>query len=50
MIGLLFTAVIADAIGVAKAFVMAGLIVVLVGLLSFFNGPMMALARKHDLD
>ncbi len=46
MIGLLFTGFIADAIGVATAFVIAGFIVVLVGLLSFFNGSIMALERK----
>ncbi|GEM_PF-3844433 len=50
MIGLLFTGFIADAIGVATAFIIAGFIVVLVGLLSFFNGSIMALERKHDLD
>jgi len=46
MIGLLFTGFIADAIGVATAFIIAGFIVVLVGLLSFFNGSVMALERK----
>lgn len=46
MIGLLFTGFIADAIGVATAFIIAGFIVVLVGLLSFFNGSIMALERK----
>lgn len=46
MIGLLFTGFIADAIGIARAFVIAGLIVVLVGVLSFFNGPIRRLARK----
>ncbi|MDM1293884.1 MFS transporter [Sphingobacterium sp. N143] len=46
MIGLLFTGFIADAIGVATAFVIAGLIVVLVGALSFFNPSIMGLAPK----
>lgn len=43
MIGLLFTGFIADVIGVATAFVIAGLIVVLVGLLSFSNRSIMRL-------
>lgn len=43
MIGLLFTGFIADVIGVATAFVIAGLIVVLVGLLSFLNRSIMRL-------
>ncbi len=46
MIGLLFTEFIADAIGIARAFVIAGLIAVLVGILSFFNGPIRRLERE----
>ncbi|MCW8312558.1 MFS transporter [Sphingobacterium sp. InxBP1] len=48
MIGLLFTGYIADAIGVATAFVIAGLTVVLVGLLSFFNRPIMDLGAERE--
>ncbi|WP_343562464.1 MFS transporter [Sphingobacterium sp.] len=47
MIGLLFTGFIADAIGVSTAFIIAGLIVVLVGLLSFFNTSIMSLGRTE---
>ena len=49
MIGLLFTCFIADAIGVAMAFIIAGLIVILVGLLSFFNSSIMSLGEGHKL-
>jgi len=49
MIGLLFTGFIADAIGVAMAFIIAGLIVVLVGLLSFFNSSIMSLGEGRKL-
>jgi len=48
MIGLLFTGYIADAIGVATAFVIAGLTVMLVGLLSFFNRPIMDLGAERE--
>lgn len=49
MIGLLFTGFIADVIGVATAFIIAGLIVVLVGLLSFFNSSIMSLGEARKL-
>jgi DHA3 family macrolide efflux protein-like MFS transporter len=48
MMGLLFTGFIADAIGIAMAFVIAGLIVVLVGIFSFFNGPIRSLEKKKE--
>ncbi len=45
-IGLLFTGFIADAIGVANAFVIAGWIVALIGVVSFFTPSLMRLGKK----
>src|SRR5690606_41886905 len=45
-IGLLFAGFIADAIGVANAFVISGWIVVLIGVASFFTPSLMRLGYK----
>ncbi|NGM60817.1 MFS transporter [Sphingobacterium sp. SGG-5] len=47
-IGLLFTGFIADAIGVANAFVIAGGVVILVGIASFFTPSLMRLGQKKE--
>lgn len=46
VIGLLFTGMIADVIGVANAFVIAGLLMMIVGVLSFFTPAVMRLGKK----
>lgn len=46
VIGLLFTGIIADVIGVAHAFVIAGLLMMAVGILSFFTPAVMRLGKK----
>ena len=46
VIGLLFTGIIADVIGVANAFVIAGLLMMVVGVLSFFTPAVMRLGKK----
>ncbi|AIM38926.1 major facilitator transporter [Sphingobacterium sp. ML3W] len=46
VVGLLFTGFIADVIGVANAFVIAGLLMVVVGILSFFTPAVMRLGKK----
>ncbi|UIR56057.1 MFS transporter [Sphingobacterium sp. SRCM116780] len=46
VIGLLFTGFIADVIGVANAFVIAGLLMVVVGILSFLTPAVMKLGKK----
>lgn len=48
LIGLLFTGFIADAIGVANAFVIAGGIVVFVGIFSFLTPSLMRLGVKSE--
>ncbi|WP_400261831.1 MFS transporter [Sphingobacterium sp. SG20118] len=46
VVGLLFTGFIADVIGVANAFVIAGMLMVVVGILSFFTPAVMRLGKK----
>lgn len=46
VVGLLFTGFIADIIGVANAFVIAGMLMVVVGILSFFTPAVMRLGKK----
>ena len=47
LIGLLFAGSIADNIGVAAAFIIAGLLVMLVGIISFATPSIMKLSRKN---
>ncbi len=49
-IGLLFTGLIADVIGVANAFVIAGGVVILVGIASFFTPSLMKLGQKKETE
>ncbi|WP_293925216.1 MFS transporter [Sphingobacterium sp. UBA6320] len=46
VVGLLFTGFIADVIGVAHAFVIAGILMMVVGILSFFTPAVMRLGKK----
>ena len=46
IIGLLFTGLVAEAIGITTAFVISGIFVCLVGILSFYTAAMMRLGRK----
>ena len=46
VVGLLFTGFIADVVGVANAFVIAGMLMVVVGILSFFTPEVMRLGKK----
>jgi DHA3 family macrolide efflux protein-like MFS transporter len=46
VIGLLFTGMIADVIGVANAFVIAGFLMMIVGIFSFFTPAVMRLGKK----
>lgn len=46
IVGLLFTGIIADRIGVANAFVISGLAMVVVGILSFMTPSVMGLGRQ----
>ncbi|MNT38632.1 hypothetical protein D3C72_1748350 [compost metagenome] len=46
VVGLLFTGFIADVIGVAHAFVIAGILMMVVGILSFFTPAVMRLGEK----
>ena len=47
LIGLLFTGIIAEVIGVANAFLISGGMVILVGIASFFTPTLMQLGRKQ---
>ena len=46
-IGLLFTGYIAEAIGVANAFIISGCIVAIIGIISFFTPTLMSLGKKE---
>lgn len=47
MIGLLFTGIIAEIIGVANAFIISGVVLIVVGILSFGTPALMRLGRKE---
>lgn len=48
LIGLLYTGIIAEIIGISTAFWISGLCVILVGILSFFTPSLMQLGKKDD--
>jgi DHA3 family macrolide efflux protein-like MFS transporter len=48
VVGLLFTGIIAEKIGVANTFLISGLIVVIIGILSFSTPVLMKIGRNKN--
>ena len=50
VIGLLFTGVIAQKIGVTNSFLISGLVVVIIGVLSFLTPVLMKIGRNRNVE